>query len=687
VGTAGGHPSGDGGHGWDVPLVGPTAHAALDLAVAGCRPDILAAMAASAGWTTDDLDPLLQAGLIELDGGRTVRFSSDAARELMLANASRAAVGDAHRRAAEAANDLRLPVRVVLDHLEQSTLLADEQVALDLERLAARAEAEDDLRVASDAWRAAARLSTTASTRVARAVRSLRLVIVKGLDYADVDELLDLLAGEQVSNECACWVEWLKSLQRSEVDPASAVTAQWSTICRVRDAAPSTLRALLWDAAMNAWTLGDVDGGLRAAREFADLTAGPSDDASVEPPWAGTALVAAGLFQAGDVAGAMALRREAIEAAAEVDPVEVPFDRLLSIVFLDDLILDVSAEADHRILVAMQRATPDSATLACLLGIEAWRARARGEWSRADELLAHGRPLASATGAVGAQLGMAALGVELAAIRGADDQLVAEAGPLRTLCGRKGDRRRQATLDRALGLHALAEGRLDEAVVRLAVAAGAPFLGRGLRDGVLPARAELVEALARQGDATGAGAVAEELRPLLVAMDDPRARALERRVAALTAPDAQALELYREALAGTGVEGDRFERARVLLLLGSHERRCRHRSDARQHLFEAVDAFATIGARAWLARARTELRACGGQVDQPVDGVALTAQELAVARLAATGLSTREVADALFLSPRTVEFHLGNAYRKLGVRGRSALRPRLEELDAVVTVP
>ena len=116
-------------------------------------------------------------------------------------------------------------------------------------------------------------LSTSAPDRLSRAVRSLRLVIVNGLDYTGVDGLLELLAGEQLSSECAFWVEWIQALQRSELDPGSAVTAQWDTIRRARTASPETLRALLWDAAMNAWTLGDADAGLRAAREYAELEA------------------------------------------------------------------------------------------------------------------------------------------------------------------------------------------------------------------------------------------------------------------------------------------------------------------------------------------------------------------------------------------------------------------------------
>ena len=660
-------------------LTGPTAQAALDLAVAGPRPDVLAAMSASAGWCAGDLDPLLQGGLVEVDADRRLRFADDTARDLVLAAAPPATVCSTHRRAAAVCRELNLPGHQLVGHLVASTMIADADVAAGLEEAALRAEAEGELRVASDAWRAAAQLSPTAPERVTRAVRGLRLVIVSGLDYAGVDVLVDLLSGEQLSSECACWVEWLKALRRSELSPDSAVTAQWSTITRARDAAPGTLRALLWDAAMNAWTLGDAAAGLRAAREYAELEASMTgDEAGVEAPWTGTALLAAGLFEVGEVEEAAQLRRAAITSAKSADPTVIGLDRLVSIVFLDDVLLDMSPEAGNRLQVCMERSADESATHACLLGIAAWRARARGDWAVADQLLARGRPLATATGATGAQSGMAALTVELAAMRGKEDVLRAEAESLRTRANRVGDRRRLATVDRALGLHALAAGRLDEAVVRLAGAADVPFLGRGLRDGVVPARVDMVEALTRQGDVAGARARADAVRPILVAMDDPLAAALERRVAALVAGGDEAIECYRQGLALHRECSESFERARTLLLLGEHERRSRRRLDARMHLIEAVDAFEGLDAGPWLARARNELRAVGGRVDPGVGDVRLTGQELAVAQKAAQGLTTREVADALFLSPRTVEFHLGNVYRKLGVHGRAALATRLE---------
>ena len=109
-------------------------------------------------------------------------------------------------------------------------------------------------------------------------------------------------------------------------------------------------------------------------------------------------------------------------------------------------------------------------------------------------------------------------------------------------------------------------------------------------------------------------------------------------------------------------------------------RRLRRRSEARLDLLEAARRFRQLEAEPWCDRAEAELRACGGNGSShrgPAAASALTGQELAVAAAVARGASNREVADELFLSPRTVEYHLSNVYRKLGVHGRSALASTL----------
>ena len=147
------------------------------------------------------------------------------------------------------------------------------------------------------------------------------------------------------------------------------------------------------------------------------------------------------------------------------------------------------------------------------------------------------------------------------------------------------------------------------------------------------------------------------------------------RVRALLAPSADMVELAREAadvLAGSEL---RLAHARALIDLGAALRRGGHRRDSREPLREGLDLANRCGSVIETDRAMDELRAAGSRPRRPAArGVdSLSAQERRVATMAADGLSNREIAEALFLTRRTVEMHLTGAYRKLDVAGRGEL--------------
>ncbi|MFS0898438.1 LuxR C-terminal-related transcriptional regulator [Mycolicibacterium litorale] len=119
-----------------------------------------------------------------------------------------------------------------------------------------------------------------------------------------------------------------------------------------------------------------------------------------------------------------------------------------------------------------------------------------------------------------------------------------------------------------------------------------------------------------------------------------------------------------------------FERARTALLLGQLQRRQRRKEAAAATLTEALATFESIGTLLWAQRARDELARVNVR---PSRDQSLTPSERRVAELAASGMSNRDIAAALFISVKTVEANLGRVYRKLGVRGRVALARKLEE--------
>ena len=137
----------------------------------------------------------------------------------------------------------------------------------------------------------------------------------------------------------------------------------------------------------------------------------------------------------------------------------------------------------------------------------------------------------------------------------------------------------------------------------------------------------------------------------------------------------RALELH--ALAGQGGRAGRpFARARTELAYGEFLRRARRRVDARAHLRAALDTFEGLRAKPWAERAATELRASGETVRKRDDvggDVPLTPQERQVAQLVKKGMSNKDVAAQLFVSPRTVDFHLRNVFTKTGVSSRGEL--------------
>lgn len=211
-----------------------------------------------------------------------------------------------------------------------------------------------------------------------------------------------------------------------------------------------------------------------------------------------------------------------------------------------------------------------------------------------------------------------------------------------------------------LGTLALGLGRLDEAIDHFERAGGGPML---------------VEAYARAGRTDEAGDALRRFEARVGSSGRPFQLALLARCRGLLAGDDEFERHFADALRGHAVIPGRFQLARTELCLGERRRRAGRRTLARPPLRSALDAFERLGASQWADRARTELEATG---ERRANGGAdprraLTAQELRVARAVAAGATNREAASALYLSAKTVDYHLQKIYRKLGVRSRTQL--------------
>ena len=197
--------------------------------------------------------------------------------------------------------------------------------------------------------------------------------------------------------------------------------------------------------------------------------------------------------------------------------------------------------------------------------------------------------------------------------------------------------------------------------------------------GAFPVAGDLVEALVEAGDLEAAHAVTQRLASLSSRQKHPWGKATARRAAAMlrlvNRYDEEAAADLAGAAADYGRLGLEFDRARTLLFLGRLQRRFKKRSDARRSLEDAANAFDHAGSTGWAAEARSELARVSGR--RSADDDELTASEMRVAELAASGLSNKEIASRLFVTVYTVEAHLSHAYAKLGVRSRAALTHRL----------
>jgi DNA-binding CsgD family transcriptional regulator/predicted negative regulator of RcsB-dependent stress response len=187
---------------------------------------------------------------------------------------------------------------------------------------------------------------------------------------------------------------------------------------------------------------------------------------------------------------------------------------------------------------------------------------------------------------------------------------------------------------------------------------------------------ELVEAASRAGETEHAHAALEQLESRARASGTQWAQGLVARSRALTSDGPTAEKSYREAIEQLESTRATAYLARSHLVFGEWLRREGRRQAAREELRTAHEMLSNMGADAFAARAAVELRATGERPRKRSAPLTdeLTAQEIHVARLVATGATNREVGEQLFLSPRTIEAHLRNIYPKLGITSRRQLR-------------
>ena len=313
------------------------------------------------------------------------------------------------------------------------------------------------------------------------------------------------------------------------------------------------------------------------------------------------------------------------------------------------------------------------------LCFDAFRA---GQWDEAGRLAGEGLGLCQAHGyrllAWLLQYGQALL----AAARGDYDTAEQLTDEITRWAGPRGGRAVQAYACHARTLAAMGQGDFERAYQQAAAVSPAGVFASHVPH-ALRVAFDLVESAVRTGRHAEAAAHVAVMRQIGLAGISPRLALIVTGAAAIAAPDHEAMPLFAQALAIPGAADWPFDLARVQLAYGERLRRARATTQARQQLGAALDIFRRLGARPWQARAENELRAAGlvpetRETRGTAAGIVpLTPQEYEVAMLAAAGLTNKQIGERLFLSHRTVAAHLYQAFPKLGVTSRAALRDAL----------
>lgn len=657
----------------------PGARAAL-LVAATSHTDELAPIAAackSLESSAAALQEAEQTGLIGLSDTR-VRFTHPLVRGAVYHAAS-----PAERRSTHAALATEVDGEARAWHLAGAAVGPDEVAAAALEEAAGVAIGRRAYAAAADGLERAAGLSPDPSQSVMRLIGGAAAALSAGhaTHATALAEEASARAGDPVARASAEHLLGVITAWGGRVEDALELLERSADVLTVVN--PPMAAVVLSDAAFACSALGDCRRTLAIAERAAGLlgeTASPAERAPV------LAILSWALVLRGQTVRARPIIDEARRLAAALDP-SSPAAQVVSISINCRLPSEdyEGALADNLAQAAVAEEAGALYGLPNPLCVAAMAAFRLGRWDGLADLCT--RAIQAAEDCH--QWGPAALGAvtraRLAAAQG-DDALgradaeaplaLAESGGARSFC---------TYGHGALGFLELSAGRVDAAILELEQAEHHAEQSGLEEPTLIPWAPDLVEAYVRAGREDGARRVLATLVRQAELADTAGAAALAARCQGLVA-QADFDEHFARAMTHHDGSPMPFERARTLLAWGMRLHRARRRVEAREKLRAAAELFEELGARPWAELARAEQRAAGGRRRQEL-GDALSTQEQRVAQAAAGGATTREIAAELFLSPKTVEFHLGHAYRKLGIRSRAALAGALADREQGAGTP
>jgi DNA-binding CsgD family transcriptional regulator len=640
------------------------------LLVAAAHPAPTSELLARAGIAPTAVEGALDLGLLVQAEDR-LRFSHPLIASAVLARTTPGRRREVHARLAAVLED---PDERAL-HLARATVDPDEDIAARLEeaaeRIRGRGAARDAVELAAQAVRLTPSQLPDAARR--RAVAHASLVGASG-DGPQAYVLLKRLAeeaphGPERARVLLTLSDWATH------EPSEIIRVGEDALAQCGEAErPKALLAL----AGARWSIGEFGAAARLIDEAVPLAEASGDDRTLA-----SALFDRGWMQwsrGGGVPEEFLLRASALLPPTELRPIlDTHPERLLA------TILHTVAE--------YERARP-------LLEKHLQLAREHGDDRIVSEVLAELGSIEARVGHASRAEELVAAAVELAQ-QLQEPQVVGWAlywrARVRSLLGRLDAARADAEETIAMGFElyrimavdvlgyvALTLGQLDTAADHLQHVLDRVGEYPFREPSPVDAHQHLAEVFALRGEPEQAEAVLDELETVAGPLDRTRSLAGALRVRGLIAAKRgdvdRGEELLRESLRVQERRPEPHESGRTLLVLGSMLRGANRKRDARDALEEAVSKLERCGSRVWADRARSELDRISGR---PLRTGSMTATEDQIAHLVAAGKSNHEVAQALSLSPKTIEWNLSKIYRKLGVRSRTELAAKVARSRAV----
>jgi DNA-binding CsgD family transcriptional regulator len=624
--------------------------------------DTVIRAARSLGVDAGALDPAEAAGLVSIIAG-TLVFRHPLVRSAVYRSATSPAHRAAENALADALDDEKDRDRRAW-HRAKAATGPDDTIATELAHVGNRASERGGHVGATAAYERAAELTSDEDARAVLLADAAQAAWLAG-QPDKARELLDRAAPVSTDAPLRARIAHLRgTIEAACGAPVAAYATLVAGAELISDADPDRAGVMIAEAGQIAWGTGDLP---RIAETGRLLTTLPG---TMTNPGA-RVVVGLAKFMAGDGAAAS---RELATAADLAEDSDQPHMVMLAAAGAMFVGADVRAVDLFTRAVARVRTAGAAATLPILLAPLSTIEMFTGRYVAATTDATEGLRLATETGQDNPAAHMRSVLAWLAAVRGRSDECVELANE--ALAHAIGQRLgpHAAIASWALAHDDLVSGRSEQAFDRLqALADAAP--GEGNQMISLFAAADLVDAATRTDHEHAAQMALTRLQAWAANTTAPWTQALVARCHGLLAADEDGDRHFVDALELHSGGGRPFDTARTALMFGARLRRRRRRADARKHLRTALETFERLGATPWAEQARAELLASGETArKRDVSTLTqLTPQELQIARLVAGGSTNKTIAAQLFLSPRTVDYHLRKVFSKLGLSSRLEL--------------